>query len=489
MALVWTVFIGAVAALGLFTLGMLAAMPIIDKWLVNLTFDRLLAALVDTRYTQNLGSVLSLVRRSGAQTGIENMIRATKASAISRPMGTPLQLSHWEHLMFSPAQVARFPTASRQRLDTTVTLGPAADKPLKCAMPILITGMSYGGALSAETKVALARGATEAGTATNTGESYLPAERDAARRLIVQYHRGTWPLSAQNHPEWLEKADAIEIQIGQGAQAAAEMRTSHRRISPEMRSTFGLEEGEDAVIAARLRGVDTPEELVQLISRLKRRYPVPVGIKIAVGTRLREDLEALLEGHPDFLVLDGGEGGTHGGPPILQDDFGLPLIAAVPWADQILRDHGVRHDVSLIAAGGLRTPGQFLKAIALGADAVYVGFAALMAMASSQASRVLPWAPPEALFYESGASKHALDTVQAAQSLANYLKSCNEELKYGLQALGYMRLDQVSRQDLFALDPWTAAVTGVAPLGPQGPDFTPAHPSKASRQQEETVLH
>ncbi|MGC8489402.1 MAG: FMN-binding glutamate synthase family protein, partial [Clostridia bacterium] len=473
MTLFWSVFLGALAALALFSVVMVAAMPFIDKWLINLTMDRVMKSLVDTRYSVNLGNALSLIRRGRPQVFLENMIRATKPSAIERPMGTPLQLSHWEHLMFSPAQVQKLPTPSRSRLDTTVVIGPGADKPLKCDIPILIAGMSYGGALSADTKVALARGASQAGTATNTGENYLPAEREAADRLIVQYHRGTWPLSSQNHPEWLDTADAIEIQIGQGAQAGAEMKTSAQRISAEMRNTMGLEEGDDAVISARLRGVDTPDDLVELVRRLKKRYRVPVGIKFAVGAHLREDLELLIPAGPDFIVLDGGEGGTHAGPPILQDDFGLPLIAALPWADQVLRDHGVRHDVSLIASGGLTTPGQFLKAIALGADAVYIGFAALMAMATSQMRTVLPWAPPEAVFYESGTQKHALDTVQAAENLTNYLKSCNQELEMALQSLGYARLDQVDKRDLFALDPWTAAITGVSPIGPQGPGWMP----------------
>lgn len=487
MTLFWSVFLGALAALALFSVVMVAAMPFIDKWMLNLTMDRILKSLVDTRYSMNLGNALSLVRRGGPQTFLENMVRATKPSAMERPMGTPRELSHWEHLMFTPAQIHKFPTASRSKLDTSVIIGARASKPLKCAMPILIAGMSYGGALSANTKVALARGASDAGTATNTGENYLPAEREAADRLIVQYHRGTWPLSTQNHPEWLEKADAIEIQIGQGAQAGAEMKSSATRISPEMRRTMGLSEGDDAVISARLKGVDTPDDLVGLIRRLKKRYPVPVGIKYSVGAHLREDLELILPAGPDFIVLDGGEGGTHGGPPILQDDFGLPLIAAIPWADQVLRDHGVRHDVTLIAAGGLRTPGQFLKAIALGADAVYIGFAALMAMASSQARNVLPWAPPEAIFWESGTQKHALDTVQAAENLTNYLKSCDQELQIGLQSLGYHRIDQVEKSDLFALDPWTAAITGVAPIGPKGPSWLPGRDEPL--REERPVVH
>lgn len=461
MPMFWLAFWGALAGMAFVTIVLVAAMPWIGKVLLNALTDRLTTSLVDTKYTLNLGSMLNLLRRADPQVFLENVMRATKTQAISRPMGTPKVFSHWEHLIFNPAQLKRMPTQDPHHIDTRIVIGPKAQKPLKVDIPILITGMSYGGALSAKTKVALALGANGAGTATNTGENYLPAERDAAKKLIVQYHRGDWPNSAQNHPEWLESADAIEIQIGQGAQAAAEMKQAARVVTDQMREVMGLKPDQDALIRTRLKGVNSAAEFADLVGRLKEQYPIPVGVKLAPSGRLIDDLDILIQAQPDFITLDGGEGGTHGGPPILQDDFGLPLMAAIHWTDQYLKEHGVRHRISIIAAGGLRTPGNFLKAIAIGADGVYIGFAALMAMAASQARHVLPWAPPGALFYETGPSRNRLNVDQAARGLTNFLLSCTDELKQAVVALGLESVRQVSRDDLIALDNGVAEMAGV----------------------------
>lgn len=482
----WAIFWPMVAAILAVGAVLTLVMWWLDPWLFNRVGDRMLKGLLTTSYTQNLGSMISLLRRANPQTFYENMLRSQKSSSLSRPMGTPLVFSHWEQLVFNPAQLAKFPTEHRDHISLKTVIGRHCDKPLKLDIPILIAAMSYGGALSLKTKLALAYGANLAGTATNTGEAYLPEERQAAKKLIVQYHRGTWPLSAQNHSEYLETADAIEIQIGQGAQAAAAMGTAEP--DPEMRRYFGLKEGEPAVIASRLQGIDSAKDFIKLVRNLKQRYAVPIGIKIAPSGWLNDDLDVLLEAEPTFIVLDGGEGGTHGGPPILQDDFGLPTMAAVAWTDEYLKDHGVRHAINLIAAGGLRTPGEFLKAMAIGADAIYIGFAALMAMASTVGTQVLPYSPPEALFYQSGRYKNRLDVNRAANGLATFLNSAADELRYGIQSLGKHNVHDVNRHDLIALDPWTAEIAGVRslirPWVAQSPGYYPAPPEFSSRNLE-----
>ncbi len=458
----WSIFWPVVAAILVVSIGVAGIMIFLDPWLFNRVGDRMVKMLLATPYTQNLGSLISLLRRANPQVFYENMLRSQSPSALTRPMGTPLQFSHWEQLIFNPAQLATLPTEHRDQISLKTVIGRHREKPLKTDIPILITGMSYGGALSVKTKIAISRGASMAGTATNTGEAYLPQEREAAKKLIVQYHRGTWPLSAQNHHEYLDTADAIEIQIGQGAQAAAAM--VDKNPDPEMRKYFGLKNGDKAVIASRLQGVDSAQDFIKLVHELKHRYPVPIGVKIAPSGWLSEDLDVLIEAEPDFITLDGGEGGTHGGPPILQDDFGIPTMAAVAWTDEYLKDHGTRHLISLIAAGGLRTPADFLKSMALGADAVYIGFSSLMAMASTVGTQVLPYSPPEALFYHKGRYQNRLDVNRAAEGLATFLRSSSDELRYAIQSLGKNNVHQVNRDDLVALDPWTAEIAGVRSL-------------------------
>lgn len=458
----WQIFGATILALAIFSVMMALFLPSLQKSLLNMLTDRALQKAMNHRYMTSLTSTLSLFRRANPQVFFENSLRATQDQAIGRPMGTPLVFSHWEKLVFNPVQLTGVPTRRREEIELNTVIGPQAGHPLTTDIPILIAGMSYGGALSMKAKIALALGANMAKTATNTGESYLPEERDAAKRLIVQYHRGTWPLSTQNHPEYLESADAIEIQIGQGAQGASAMVTS--RVDPEMRKYFGLKDGDKAVIAARLQGVDSPQDFIRLVHQLKGRYNVPVGVKIASSGWIEQDLEVILDAHVDFIVLDGGEGGTHSGPPILQDDFGIPTMAAISWADQFLRDRSDRNRISLIATGGLRGPGDYLKAMALGADAVYIGYAALMALSAYQAQKVLPFSPPEDLLYHKGRHHHELDVDQAARHLAHFLRSSSDELRYGVQALGKTNIHDVNRDDLIALDNDTAQLAHVRSL-------------------------
>ncbi len=473
MPLWWTVFWAASAALALAAAAFFIANGLVARLMMGSLYRYGMRELTGARYPMNLGSLLNLLRRADPQVFLENMLRTRTDQPLARPMGGPIRTSPWGQLVFNPAQVAKLPTATHASIDMSVTIGPKAKRPLTCDIPILITGMSFAGALSERTKIALADGATAAGTATNTGENYLPAERRHAKRLIVQYHRGTWPKSAQNYAPWLEQADAIEVQLGQGAQAAATRRTPPDRLDPSMRRAMGLSAGEDAVIETRLKGVQHSEDVVKKIQELKARHPVPVGIKLAPSARLLEDLHLLMAAEPDFITLDGGEGGTHAGPPILQDDFGLPLMVALAWTHQYLQDRGLRHRVSVIAAGGLRTPGDFLKAMAVGADAVYIGYAALMALSAVEAPQVMPWGPPEALFYASGPSRQRLQIGRAAQALRHFLKSCTAEMAFGVESLGLTRVRDVGPDDLVALDPWTARLAGIKSLVDSQPRVEP----------------
>jgi glutamate synthase domain-containing protein 2 len=484
MPLWWTVLGAVSVALALSAAVALWILAVTIRPLGTSIYRYAMSEMVRTPYPMNILSMWNLLQRANPQVFIENILRTRSTEPIERPMGGPNILSPWDKLVFSPAQVSKLATPTDAPIDMRVVIGPRSEKPLQCDIPILITGMSFAGALSEAAKVALARGATAAGTATNTGENYLPAEREHAKRLIVQYHRGDWPRAAQHHPEWLERADAIEVQVGQGAQASSTRRTKASKIGSEMRDAMGLKPGEDAVIRSRFSGVEEPGDLVARVRELRERYRVPVGVKLVPSARLMEDLDLLMDAEPDFLVLDGGEGGTHGGPPILQDDFGLPLMVGLRWTEEYLKDRRLRHQVSVIAAGGLRTPGHFLKAMALGADAVYIGFAALMAMAAAESPKVMPWAPPEALFYGRGPSRTKLNVDRAATALERFLKSSAAEMTFGVEALGFTRVRDVSAGDLVALDPWTARLAGVRSLVNEGPTWSEwdRPPEKPSEQ-------
>jgi glutamate synthase domain-containing protein 2 len=422
-------------------------------------------------YRQNLMGVLPVAQRVGLLGIAELRIRAATGKPPSRPMGSPRHLSPWEDLLFGFANVRPLPLGDDEDVSLAVTIGPAARRPLVLSHPVLVAPMSFGGALSLKARLALAGAATNVDTATNSGEGlFLPEERRAARHYIVQYHRGTWPTSPQNDPQGLEAADAIEVQVSQGAQGAAPMTTRSDLLHAEARRRFGLGEGESARIAARLKGVADPEDLLAILTRLKDRYDVPVGVKFAPSHRLEEELAFFLRAPIDFVTLDGAEGGTHGGPPVLQDDMGLPTLWAVHRARRFLEREGLAERVSILAAGGLLSPGHFLKAIALGACACYSGTLLAMALLSDQIEMpLLAGLPPYALDFQSVSLHERLDQEQALRSATNLLRALAEEMALGLRALGKARLQDLSRQDLVALRRDLAEALGVAFVGEAAP--------------------
>ena len=184
---------------------------------------------------------------------------------------------------------------------------------------------------------------------------------------------------------------------------------------------------EDALTIKAFR-VENKDDFIQLVRQLKSETSVPVGLKIAATHHLERELQIALEAGVDFITLDGAEGGTHGGSPTLQDDVGLPTLFAVSRGADFLRNKGATGEVSLIAAGGLITPGQMLKAMALGAQAVYIGTAAIMALISEQIVESVPFEPPTSLVVYTGKITDSLDIEKGAVTLFNFLNVCSTEM-------------------------------------------------------------
>ncbi len=431
-----------------------------SRYLLAHVLRKSLRILMTDPYEQNVLEIYSAVSRFGAQPLAEAELRATSGGVIQRPLGTPRKLSQFERLMFDMAQLAHMPTPLEEQIDLAVTIGPRAIRPLHLQIPIIISGMAYGWALSEDAKVALAAGATAAGTASNTGQGpWLESERKAAKQLILQYHRGHWGKSEQV----VRQADAIEIQFGQGAIAGLGAVLEAEHIDQRLAQQFQVQPGERAVSPARHPEVQRPEDLADLVRRLRSQSGgVPIGVKLGAGQHLEEDLGYALQADVDFIAVDGAEAATKGSPPITEDDFGLPTLYALVRASRYLEDAGARDKVSLIISGGLRTPGEFLKVLALGADAVYIGTTALYAISHTQVVHTVPYEPPTQLvWYHGSAAKH-FDRRLGAASLARFLQSCSAEMQEGIRALGKSGLSEVNRSDLFALDQTTADICGVA---------------------------
>ncbi|TEB14425.1 Glutamate synthase (NADPH) large chain precursor [Pelotomaculum sp. FP] len=428
------------------------------RGVINEVADDAVRTMARDQYIENIFEMVPAAKKVNPIYLAEIMMRAKQGIPVSRPLGSHIRFSAWEKLMFNPVHLFRFPTPENFGINTSVQIGPKARKPLRLTIPIMFAGMSFGGALSKSAKIALARAATLAGTATNTGEAgLLEEEREAAQLLIGQYNRGGW----LNTPEKYKRLDAIEIQLGQGAQGSTNQRTAAKNIGEDYREVFELTGGQDAVIHSRLEGVHTKEGFINLVRELKNEAGVPVGLKIAATHYLEKEIEIALEAECDFITVDGAEGGTHGGAPILEDDVGLPTMFAVSRAAQFLTKKGANREVSLIATGGLVTPGYMLKAMALGADAVYIGTAAVMAMLSDQSTKTLPFEPPTDMVVYTGKRTGLLDIDKAVQNVFYFLNACVREMEMVAVTTGKVSLSDIDRNDLVALDPFLSKALNI----------------------------
>jgi len=437
------------------------------NWLLTKMADPLMddamEKMLTTKYAENPFVLLTAMEKLTPAAVIEAGMRAETGKELERPLGSPLNLDPWERVLLNPKQLFQLPAEDLNSIDTQTVIGPRAGRPLNLKIPVLITGMSYGASVSLPFKIALAKGASLVGTATNTGESAVTAEeRQAAKYLIGQYNRGGW----LNSREQLEQVDAIEVQFGQAAWGGGVTETiKSDTIGPELRELWKLEKGYDAVISSRMPGTSSPADIINLINGLKAEYDVPVGVKIAGSDYIEYELEVISKTDADFITIDGFGGGTAGSPPTLEDNLGLPLLYCLPRAIRWLEDHNLRDRFTVIASGRMKTPGHFLKALALGADAVYIGSIAIMAALHTQVIKVSPQTTPPQLVLYDGTHKDELDVERAAKSLANFLNSCVAEMRLAVQAVGKNSIKELNRDDLVSVDRDLAEALGIRYAG------------------------
>ncbi|MCZ8512715.1 FMN-binding glutamate synthase family protein [Paenibacillus filicis] len=450
------VFFGAFAAV-LFAglLFLMFARPMI-QWIVG----RFTKRLMSDRYPTNIWEMVTALTRTSPITVIENSLRAASGMIIERPFGSPRKFLNFDGLIFSPAQLAVLPAHEYAEVDMAVTIGPKAKKPLTIDIPLMAGGMGYGIGVSEKVKMAIAKGTAAVGTLTNTGEGgFLPEDRANAKFLIIQYNSGTW----SKEPEILRQADAIEIHIGQGATVGTASFIPSEYLQGKARQIMKVQNRDMIVIPARHQEIQKPEkDLKKLVDKLRLMTGgVPIGVKICASARIEDDLDIAIQAGVDFISIDGAQAGTKGGPPILEDDFGLPTIYALTRAIRHLRYRGVKESISLLTGGGYAKPGDCLKALALGADGVFMGTALLWAMTHDQVAKAIPWEPPTQLTFYPGSLADAFNEEEAAMYLQNFFTSYVEEMKLAIRALGKTSLRQVNAGDLASLDEWTSKVTKV----------------------------
>ena len=289
------------------------------------------------------------------------------------------KLPGWDDLIFLPGTLTRFVIEGyREKCDTKTVLGARfAKKPLELDIPVYITGMSFG-ALSLEAKMALAKGASMAGTATCSGEGgMIPPERDLSTKWYYQVIQSRYGFN----PHHLMLADGVEFFIGQGCKVGLGGHLMGQKVTEQVAEMRSLPAGIDQRSPARHPDWLGPDDLSLKVQETREatNYEVPIQLKLGAA-RVYDDVRMAAKCGPDIIYLDGAEGGTGAGPHIAAEETGIPLLAAIPEARRALEDVGLADEVDLVVAGGIRNGGDIAKCLALGADAIAIGHSALMAL-------------------------------------------------------------------------------------------------------------
>lgn len=429
------------------------------RWIIRKMVQHTTDTILSDNYQENIIELLPGMRHMGIQNVLENNLRSQTGNILDRPLGSSKTWPDLDPITFIPAQTDPFAVSSEDEVDMAVTIGPKAKRPMHIEMPLMISGMGYGVGVSEEVRLALATAANKSGTAINSGEGgILPEELERADKYILQYSKTDWGKKEDQ----LQRADMIEVKLGQGAKLSIGANLSPKQLTGHARDVMGLKENEDAIIHENYFKDQTLEDLQGLVGELRDISDgVPIGVKIGAGGKIEEDIDHLLEIGIDYIAIDGGQAATHAGAPILADDFGIPTLHAVVRATNHLRKRNMKDEISLIVSGGLLVPGDFLKVIALGADAVYLGSAMLFAVAHSQVKTALPFEPPTQVVWNEGKYSKSFQVDVGAETAENFLNSSAEEMKMALRAMGKRSLNELTKNDLVSYDELTAKMVGI----------------------------
>ncbi|MBV4514111.1 FMN-binding glutamate synthase family protein [Pseudomonas kurunegalensis] len=394
--------------------------------------------------------------------------------------GTKRRVPHFDDLLLLGASVSRYPLEGyREKCGTDVVLGNRfAKKPIRLKIPVTIAGMSFG-ALSANAKEALGRGATIAGTSTTTGDGGMtPEERGQSQYLVYQYLPSRYGMN----PDDLRKADAIEIVLGQGAKPGGGGMLLGMKVTERVAGMRTLPIGVDQRSACRHPDWTGPDDLAIKIAEIREitDWEKPIYVKIG-ASRPYYDVKLAVKAGADVIVLDGMQGGTAATQEVFIEHVGIPILPAIPQAVQALQEMGMHRKVQLIVSGGIRNGADVAKAMALGADAVAIGTAALIALGDNhpRLDSELKKIGSAAGFYDdwqngrdpAGITTQApelakrLNPEEAGRRLANYLRVLVLEAQTMARACGKSHLHNLDPEDLVALTVEAAAMARVPLAG------------------------
>jgi len=399
-----------------------------------------------------------------------------------RGFGTlrPRPLPSFDDLTFIPCSLTRIPLEGyRERCSTKTRLGTRhAKRPIELDTPVMITGMSWG-ALSANAKTALARGAAKVGSSNTTGDGgMLRAERDNSRTLIYEVLPSRYGINIHD----MREADAIELTIGQGAKPGTGGLLLGSKVSDTIAKQRDLPLGVDQRSPARHPDFLGPDDMIIKIEELREAtdHKVPVFVKLG-ASRVFDDVKLAAKAGADVVVVDGMEGGTAASPEILQEHTGVPTLAAVCEARAALEDLGLYGEVQLIIAGGIRNGVDAAKAMALGADAIYIGTAALIALNCNKPIFLedyhqLGTEPgfchychtgrcPVGVTTQDPELMARLDVDEGAERVANLLHAMTLEIQMLARACGKANVHDLEPEDMRTLTLEASMICGIPLVG------------------------
>jgi len=368
---------------------------------------------------------------------------AATGESVVEPMRSRKPSVSWGEILIKGAQLARLPRNRDEPVDTRTVIGPKAKKPLVIGTPIIISHMSFG-ALSKEALTALALGSGAAGTAMCSGEGgILPEALGMAHSYILEYVPNRYSITEEN----LKRVDAVEIKFGQSAKPGMGGHLPGGKVTAEIAAIRGFPEGVDIISPSRFPDIATRDDLRRKVAELRHLSGGrPVGVKFAAG-HVEADLEFALHAGPDFITIDGRAGATGAAVKFIKDSTSIPTIYALHRARKYLDGKGIK-GVTLIVTGGLRVSSDFAKALALGADVVAIGTAALMAIGCQQYRICDSGRCPVGIATQDPGLRARLNVDESARWLANFLRVSTEELKDFARLTGNDDVHKLSVRDL-----------------------------------------
>ena len=371
---------------------------------------------------------------------------AVSGKTIIDAMGTKMAMPNWDDILILGAQLNPPPLMEHDPVNITTVIGKRAKKPMVLDGPVYISHMSFG-AMSKEMKVALAEGSAMARTAMCSGEGgILPEEKAAAYKYIFEYVPNKYSVT----PENLQEADAIEIKIGQGTKPGMGGHLPGEKVTPEIAAIRNKPLGKDVISPSKFEDIRSKEDLRDLVTQLRLASGGrPIGIKIAAG-RIEKDLEYCVFAEPDFITIDGRGGATGASPKLVRDSTSVPTVFALSRARKYLDEAGA--DIDLVITGGLRVSSEFAQAIAMGADAVAVASAGLLAAACQQYRICGSGNCPVGAATQDPELRKRFNVCAASARVGNFLKCSFEELKTYARITGHEDIHDMTVDDLCTIN-------------------------------------